>query len=232
MRDSSKENEPLSAARGKIAHVRLNGLKKWGSYSVVHNLVSLAPPVMSGPDYESSLEATANAVMEDIRSIDPTHGALRFNIRVPIPSQLGGDVFMGRHPTRIPAHICHRPTQNMIGFGFGRTGIKAQEEDYMNLLRLGSGKRYSVLPAVFILASILGASHVRATKVESALSCILTMPRARSALEKHWSRNTLQLTKPGRSGSDVGWAPWGLESRPTGPALPLTNSQAGYTGPG
>src|SRR6185437_15902694 len=30
MKDSKTENESLASAEGKIAHVRLNGIKKWG----------------------------------------------------------------------------------------------------------------------------------------------------------------------------------------------------------
>ena len=81
MKDSKSEDESLANARDKIAHVRLNGIKKWGNNVQKH--ASLAAPVMRGAGYKASLQAVMNAVREDLKGVDPTNGAIFYNMRTP-----------------------------------------------------------------------------------------------------------------------------------------------------
>ncbi len=93
MKDSKTENESLAKAQNKIAHVRLNGIKKWGNNVQRH--ASLASPVMRGAGYKPAIQVVKGAILEDLRGIDPTNGALFYNMRTAGQFQHGGD-FQGQ----------------------------------------------------------------------------------------------------------------------------------------
>ena len=93
MKDSPNENEPLAKAKEKIAHVRLNGIKKWGKN--VQKYASLVSAVMHGSGYKGVLEAVENAAREDLSGIDPTHGAIFYNMRTAEQFEQGGN-FQGQ----------------------------------------------------------------------------------------------------------------------------------------
>jgi hypothetical protein len=82
MRDSQNENMPLSAARGDIAHMRINGERQWGNKADSLAGFGLCKvPLMTGPDYPNSLNAATDAAIEDLNGIDPTGGATNYNMR-------------------------------------------------------------------------------------------------------------------------------------------------------
>lgn len=81
MKDSKTENESLASAEDKIAHVRLNGIKKWGSNEKAPKYASLVSAIEKGPGYKLSQQAVERAIMEDSKGIDPTHGAIYYNMR-------------------------------------------------------------------------------------------------------------------------------------------------------
>ncbi|HTV55435.1 MAG TPA: RHS repeat-associated core domain-containing protein [Terriglobia bacterium] len=81
MKDSKTENEPLASAEDKIAHVRLNGIKKWGSNEKAQKYASLVSAIEKGPGYKISQQAVEQAIREDSKGIDPTHGAIFYNMR-------------------------------------------------------------------------------------------------------------------------------------------------------
>jgi hypothetical protein len=95
MRDSQNENMPLSAARGDIAHMRINGERMWGDN--VDNRAGFGlckTPLMTGPDYPNALNAATNAAIEDLNGVDPTHGATNYNGRT---SMSDTSPFGGKH---------------------------------------------------------------------------------------------------------------------------------------
>lgn len=75
--DSPRENESLASPRNKIAHVRLNGIAKWGSNIGKH--AKMAPPNMRGA--KAMVPIVEGAVRESLHGIDPTHGAILYNMR-------------------------------------------------------------------------------------------------------------------------------------------------------
>ena len=85
--DRLDSNEPLDAAREKIAWVITNGDHKWGFDRQKH--ASTALPVEPSPQ-ELRAPATLNAYQSSMRAAsdaflgwnDPTHGALHLNARV------------------------------------------------------------------------------------------------------------------------------------------------------
>jgi RHS repeat-associated protein len=80
MKDSTKANEPLSAAENKVAHQRLNAIQKYGD-NVQGRSGMMKPLIDNSPQYQQALEATASAVWEDAGGSDPTNGAYQFNMR-------------------------------------------------------------------------------------------------------------------------------------------------------
>lgn len=85
MKDSKNANEPLANAREKIASVRINGIEKWGDKVDKH--AGMAQPNMGGPDYQPSLEATRQAVVDHLQGNDPTNGATNYNMRTSMSDQ-------------------------------------------------------------------------------------------------------------------------------------------------
>lgn len=81
MKDSPQENEPLSAAQQKMAHSRINAIRKFGRK--VQGLASMMEPLMQGPGYESTLEQTRKSVEDHLMGNDPTAGAFFYNMRTP-----------------------------------------------------------------------------------------------------------------------------------------------------
>ena len=79
MKDSKSENVPLSTAREEIAHVRINSDEAYGNK--VDRRAGMAPMKMSGPDFQRSLDAAINAASQNAQGVDPTHGAIRMNMR-------------------------------------------------------------------------------------------------------------------------------------------------------
>jgi ABC-type transporter MlaC component len=79
MSDKAGENEPLSAAREKIAHVRINTERAYGAK--LDKLAGMATPQYNTPEFAPSLEATVNAVINDANGKDPTKGAVGYNMR-------------------------------------------------------------------------------------------------------------------------------------------------------
>lgn len=117
MHNSKKANQSLSAAEGNIAHMRLNGLKKWGN--LVQKLASLDSPRSKGPGYETALRAVEKAVKQDRQGIDPTHGALLYNMRT--AAQVKGDKpFFGMYPHTISGPYSS-PTQYTYIVTYGPT---------------------------------------------------------------------------------------------------------------
>ena len=103
MTDSKSENEPLSDARGKIAHVRINGIRKWGGRVDRH--AGMARSNRSGPDYHASLEAATDAAIQDAQHVDPTGGATNYNMRTCMDNQRplqGEDLQTQSGPYRSP----------------------------------------------------------------------------------------------------------------------------------
>jgi len=98
MHNSKKANQSLSTAEGYIAHMRLNGLKKWGN--LVQKIASLDHALRKGSGYAAALRAVEKAVMQDREGIDPTHGSLLYNMRT--AAQVKGDKpFFGMYPHTI-----------------------------------------------------------------------------------------------------------------------------------
>ncbi|MGH9738611.1 MAG: hypothetical protein ACRD4X_08480, partial [Candidatus Acidiferrales bacterium] len=85
--NSSKANESLDNARDKIAHVRLNGTKKWGTNVDKH--AGMAPPNMKGA--KAMLPIAERAIGEMRNGVDPTHGALLYNMRTAAQVKAGHD---------------------------------------------------------------------------------------------------------------------------------------------
>ena len=95
MKDRKEENEPLSKAREKIAHVRINGIKEFGPD--VQKERRMDPPKMNGLDYQASVDAARLAAIDDVLGIDPTDGATHYNMRTDSKSARGGR-FWGNQP--------------------------------------------------------------------------------------------------------------------------------------
>ena len=88
MKDSKAENESLASDEDKIAHVRLNGIKKWGNK--VQKYASLVSAIQHGPGFKIALQAVKKVIMENLKDIDPTHGALYYNMRTVGQFKYGG----------------------------------------------------------------------------------------------------------------------------------------------
>lgn len=88
MKDRAGENESLQAAREKIAHVRINGIRQFGPND--QQVPKMASPIMTGPDYQASLEAARLAAVDDALGVDPTHGAMHYNMRTDAQTARGG----------------------------------------------------------------------------------------------------------------------------------------------
>jgi len=81
MKNSKAVNVSLETAEDEIAHVRLNGIKKWGSNEKAQKYASLVSAIEKGPGFKLSQQAVEQAIMEDSKGIDPTHGAIFYNMR-------------------------------------------------------------------------------------------------------------------------------------------------------
>jgi type 1 glutamine amidotransferase len=81
MKNSKAANVSLGTAEDEIAHVRLNGIKKWGSNAKAQKYASLVSAIEKGPGYKLSQQAVEKAIMEDSKGIGPTHGAIFYNMR-------------------------------------------------------------------------------------------------------------------------------------------------------
>lgn len=81
MKNSKAANVSLETAEDEIAHVRLNGIKKWGSNEKAQKYASLVSAIEKGPGFKLSQQAVEQAIMEDSKGIDPTHGAIFYNMR-------------------------------------------------------------------------------------------------------------------------------------------------------
>jgi RHS repeat-associated protein len=79
MKDSKAENVPLLKAREEIAAVRINGDQAYGDK--VETLAGMQPPLYSGPDFQASLNAAANAAWDNLNGISLTGGATNMNMR-------------------------------------------------------------------------------------------------------------------------------------------------------
>ena len=79
MKDSAAENVPLSTARQEIAEVRINGDQLWGDR--VDKYARMQPPLYSGPDFQLSLDAAANAAWNKLNGVSLTGGATNMNMR-------------------------------------------------------------------------------------------------------------------------------------------------------
>lgn len=95
MKDSKTENESLASAENKIAHVRLNGIKKWGSNAKAQKYASLVSAIKKGPGFKLSQQAVEQAIREDSKGIDPTSGAIYYNMRTESQFRHGG-TFQGQ----------------------------------------------------------------------------------------------------------------------------------------
>ncbi len=99
LRDQPGSNEPIGAARQKVAHAIINGAEKWGADRMKHASTALPiePSEKQKRDpathaaYESSMKAAREAYLS---GHDPTNGALHFNIRA-TPERSN---WKGRHP--------------------------------------------------------------------------------------------------------------------------------------
>ncbi len=81
MKNSKAANVSLETAEDEVAHVRLNGIKKWGSNEKAQKYASLVSAIEKGPGFKLSQQAVEQAIMEDSKGIDPTHGAIFYNMR-------------------------------------------------------------------------------------------------------------------------------------------------------
>ena len=79
MRDAEGANECLSSARQKIAHVRINTERKWGEN--VDSRAGMATPLFGVAEFAPALQSAINAALSDALGIDPTHGAINYNMR-------------------------------------------------------------------------------------------------------------------------------------------------------
>ncbi len=99
LHDRPGSDEPIGAARQKVAHMIINGAEKWGPNRMKHASTALAiePSEKEKRDpathaaYESSMKAAREAYLS---GHDPTNGALHFNIR-PTPERFD---WKGRFP--------------------------------------------------------------------------------------------------------------------------------------
>jgi hypothetical protein len=78
MKDSKSENMPLSKAREEIAEVRINGDQLYGDK--VETLAGMASPKYSGPDFQASLDAAANAAWNKLTGVSLTGGATNYRM--------------------------------------------------------------------------------------------------------------------------------------------------------
>lgn len=108
MKDRKDENEPLLAAREKIAQVRINGIKKFGSK--VQQRRKMTPAKMSGPDFPASVDAARLAAIDDVLGIDPTHAATHYNMRTDSQSARGGPL-KGKYPPSTKSGPYQSPTR-------------------------------------------------------------------------------------------------------------------------
>jgi RHS repeat-associated protein len=80
MKDGKGANEPLSDARAKIAHSRINAIEEYGD-RVDKRAGMMGPRNDGSNDYKSTLEVTRQAVIDQVGGIDPTNGAYHYNMR-------------------------------------------------------------------------------------------------------------------------------------------------------
>jgi RHS repeat-associated protein len=78
MKDSKSENVPLSTAREEIAEVRINGDQLYGDK--VGKYAVMQPPLYSGPDFQASLDAAANAAYNNLFGVSDTGGATNYQM--------------------------------------------------------------------------------------------------------------------------------------------------------
>ena len=81
MKNSKAANVSLETAEVEIAHVRLNGIKRWGSNLRAQRYASFVSAIGKGPGFRLSLRAVEEAIAQDSKGIDPTHGAIFYNMR-------------------------------------------------------------------------------------------------------------------------------------------------------
>lgn len=79
VQDKAGANEPLASAREKIAHVRINSERQYGD--TVDQRARMATPQYTTPEFKLSLGAAINAAISDALGIDPTRGAIQYNMR-------------------------------------------------------------------------------------------------------------------------------------------------------
>ena len=112
-KDSPKENESLTAARNKIAHVRLNGIKKWGANVDKH--AGMAPPNMQGA--KAMLPIVEGAVKEMLNGVDPTHGAVLYNMRTADQVKAGRDFWGYKVQTVSGPYNTPSPYKYIVTYG-------------------------------------------------------------------------------------------------------------------
>jgi len=78
MKDSKSENVPLSKAREEIAEVRINGDQLYGDK--VGKYAGMQPPNYSGPDFQASLDAAANAAYNKLIGVSDTGDATNYQM--------------------------------------------------------------------------------------------------------------------------------------------------------
>jgi RHS repeat-associated protein len=81
MDDGGLENRSLDAGKGNIAHVRLNGIAKWGSNVDKHARMASSLADDGSDEYANDYMITIRAVAEDLHGVDPTHGSIFYNMR-------------------------------------------------------------------------------------------------------------------------------------------------------
>ena len=104
LHDRPGSDEPIGAARQKVAHAIINGAEKWGPDRMKHASTALAiePSEKEKRDpathaaYESSMKAAREAYLS---GHDPTNGALHFNIR-PTPERFDWKALSYQHAIR------------------------------------------------------------------------------------------------------------------------------------
>ncbi len=117
MKDSKTENESLASAEDKIAHVRLNGIKKWGSNEKAQKYASLVSAIENGSGYKISQQAVEQAIREDSKGIDPTHGAIFYNMRTVGQFKHGGRFQGQKIHTYSGPYISKGPYKYIMTYG-------------------------------------------------------------------------------------------------------------------
>lgn len=117
MKNSKTANVSLEAAEDEIAHVRLNGIKRWGSNKNAQKYASLVSAIENGPGYKISQQAVQQAIMEDLKGIDPTHGAIFYNMRTVGQFKHGGRFQGMRVHTYAGPYISNGPYKYIMTYG-------------------------------------------------------------------------------------------------------------------